>query len=176
MTRRKVVLYNPRAVFWTMPLALIAVGSALDRSRYDVVIVDGRLEADPVDALLRHLDDSAVCLGVTVLTGAPIRDALKVSRAVKQAWPDLPIVWDGWHPSLFPEQCLTEPSVDAVVVGQGEETFAEIVDRFASGQPLEGVLGCAYRAPHSAFDIPHSTFDIRHSPSSFPGRQQSAGA
>ncbi len=143
--RRKVVLYNPRAVFWTMPLALIAVGSALDRSKYDVVIVDGRLESDAVEALLAHLDERAACLGVTVLTGAPIRDALKVSRAVKQARPDLPIVWGGWHPSLFPDQCLTEPSVDAVVVGQGEDTFAEIVDRFAHGQSLEGVLGCAHR-------------------------------
>ncbi len=143
--RRKVVLYNPRAVFWTMPLALIAVGSALDRSKYDVVVVDGRIESDPAGALLAHLDERAVCLGVTVLTGAPIHDALKVSRAVKQARRDLPIVWGGWHPSLFPEQCLAEPGVDAVVVGQGEETFAEIVDRFASGQSLEGVLGCAYR-------------------------------
>ncbi|MGH2592921.1 MAG: B12-binding domain-containing radical SAM protein, partial [Anaerolineae bacterium] len=145
--RRKVVLYNPRAVFWTMPLALVAVGSALDRSKYDVVIVDGRLESDPVGALLAHLDDRAVCLGVTVLTGAPIRDALNVTRAVKQARPNLPIVWGGWHPSLFPEQCLTEPGVDAVVVGQGEETFAEIVDRYAAGQSLDGVFGSVHRSP-----------------------------
>ncbi|HKZ82472.1 MAG TPA: cobalamin B12-binding domain-containing protein [Anaerolineae bacterium] len=121
--RRTVVLYNPKAVFWTMPLALVAVGSALDRSKYDVIIVDGRLEPDPIAALRAHIDDSTVYLGVTVLTGAPIRDALHVTRAIKEARPDLPIVWGGWHPSLFPEQCLAEPSVDAVVVGQGEDTF-----------------------------------------------------
>ena len=45
MPRKKIVLYNPRAVFFTMPLGLLAVGSALDRTRYDVVIVDARLEA-----------------------------------------------------------------------------------------------------------------------------------
>ena len=43
--RRKVVLYNPQAVFFTMPLALLAVGSHLDPQRYEVVIVDGRLDA-----------------------------------------------------------------------------------------------------------------------------------
>ncbi len=150
--RRKVVLYNPRAVFWTMPLALIAVGSALDRSKYEVVVFDGRLEADPIGALLEHLDDGAVCLGVTVLTGAPIRDALKITRAVKQARPDLPIVWGGWHPSLFPEQCLAEPGVDAVVIGQGEETFTEIVDRLANRHSLAGVLGCAHRLSPSKGD------------------------
>lgn len=145
MNRRKVVLYNPRAVFWTMPLALIAVGSALDRSKYEAIIVDGRLEADPIAALLEQIDDDTVCLGVTVLTGAPIRDALTVTRATRRARPKLPIVWGGWHPSLFPEQCLIEPGVDVVVIGQGEETFAEIVDRLATGHPLEGVPGCAYR-------------------------------
>ena len=41
MTRTKIVLYNPRAVFFTMPLALLAVGSALDPARYDVRIIDG---------------------------------------------------------------------------------------------------------------------------------------
>ncbi|MFQ5614014.1 MAG: B12-binding domain-containing radical SAM protein [Anaerolineae bacterium] len=138
--RRKVVLYNPKAVFWTMPLALIAVGSALDREKYEVVIIDGRL--DSVQTLLGHLDD-ALCLGITVLTGAPIKDALAVSRAARAHRPDLPVVWGGWHPSLFPEMCAAAPEVTAAVVGQGEETFAEIVERLAAGQSLAGVPGCA---------------------------------
>src|ERR671932_2059678 len=142
MNRHKVVLYNPRAVFYTMPLALIAIGSRLDPARFEVKIVDARIERDPIGALLAELDD-ALCLGVTVLTGAPIRDALAASRAAKAQRPDLPIIWGGWHPSLFPEQCLQEASVDAVVIGQGEETFAEIVERLANGRDLNGVMGCA---------------------------------
>ena len=66
--RPKIVLYNPKAVFWTMPLALIAIGSALDREKYEVVLVDGRL--DPIEKLFHHLED-ALCLGVTVLTRCP---------------------------------------------------------------------------------------------------------
>jgi anaerobic magnesium-protoporphyrin IX monomethyl ester cyclase len=133
--RQKVVLYNPRCVFWTMPLALVAVGSALDPARYEVVIVDGRLEPDPLAALRRTIDERTVCVGVTVLTGAPIRDALLVTRAVRAAHPRLPIVWGGWHPSLFPAECLEEEGVTAAVSGQGELTFRELVDRFAAGAP-----------------------------------------
>ena len=84
--RRKVVLYNPKAVFYTMPLGLLGVGSHLDRSRYDVVVVDGRLEADPVAAVLAHLD-GALALGISVLTGDPIHDAIRVSRAAKAKRP-----------------------------------------------------------------------------------------
>ncbi len=140
----KVVLYNPRAVFFTMPLALVAVGSAVDRARHRVVLVDGRLERDPAARVVAEAAD-ADCLGVTVLTGAPIRDALRVSRAVKAARPDLPIVWGGWHPSLFAADCLEEPAVDAVVAGQGEQTFRELLDRLEAGGDLAGCAGTAYR-------------------------------
>jgi radical SAM superfamily enzyme YgiQ (UPF0313 family) len=151
-TRPKVVLYNPDAVFFTMPLALVAVGSHLDPDRYDVVVIDGRLERDPVAAVLRHLD-GALCLGVTVLTGAPIRDALRVSRAAKSHRPNLPIVWGGWHPSMFARECLEETCVDITVQGQGEATFAEIVARLAAGGAVEGCLGCTYRAPNGEIHL-----------------------
>ena len=42
--KRKVVLYNPKAVFYTMPLGLMAVASCLNADHYDVLIIDGRLE------------------------------------------------------------------------------------------------------------------------------------
>jgi radical SAM superfamily enzyme YgiQ (UPF0313 family) len=142
--RVKIVLYNPRAVFFTMPLALLAIGSELDPERYEVVIIDGRLESDSEQALLSQLD-GALCLGVTVLTGAPISDALQISRVAKRARPDLPVVWGGWHPSMFARECLGEASVDVTVQGQGEETFAEIVQRLEEGRSLEGCLGCTVR-------------------------------
>jgi radical SAM superfamily enzyme YgiQ (UPF0313 family) len=165
MKRHKVLLYNPQAVFYTMPLALIAVGSYLDPARYEVIIVDGRLERDPVAAVLAHVDE-ALCLGVTVLTGAPIRDALRVSRAAKARRPDMPVVWGGWHPSLFPRECLAEPSVDITVQGQGEETFAEIVERLAQGErTMAGVPGCAFKAvSSSALNVPSETGNVQLNP------------
>ncbi|MBS0379676.1 MAG: B12-binding domain-containing radical SAM protein [Proteobacteria bacterium] len=144
--RRKVVLYNPQAVFFTMPLALLAIGSELDPERYEVVIIDGRLESDVERALAPHLPE-AVCLGVTVLTGAPIADALRISQAAKRLRPDLTVVWGGWHPSMFGIECLAEPSVDVTVQGQGEATFAEIVERLSRGESLEGCAGCMVRRP-----------------------------
>jgi len=142
--RLKVVLYNPRAVFFTMPLALLAIGSELDPSVYEVVIVDARLDTDAENTVLSHIG-AAVCIGITVLTGAPISDALQISRAAKRARPDLPVIWGGWHPSMFARECLLESSVDAAVRGQGEETFVEIVSRLAQGRSLQGCAGCTVR-------------------------------
>jgi radical SAM superfamily enzyme YgiQ (UPF0313 family) len=154
--RPKVVLYNPRAVFYTMPLALLAIASSLDRERVDVEIIDGRLEHDPVAAVVAASRD-AICVGITVLTGAPIHDALAVSRAVKAAHPACPIVWGGWHPSLFAEDCLSEPAVDIVVSGQGEDAFRQIVDRLLAG---ERVSGCESRALKDLNALPAHDYSL----------------
>ena len=46
--------------------------------------------------------NDAVCVGITVLTGAPIHDALAVSRAVKAKHRDCPVIWGGWTRRLSP--------------------------------------------------------------------------
>jgi len=160
MQKHRIVLYNPRAPFFTMPLGLIAIGSALDRSRFDVTIVDGRLEDDPL-ARLVEATDGAACLGVGVLTGTPITDAIAATEAVRARHPSCRIVWGGWHPSLFPMDSVLEAGVDAVVVGQGEQTFAELVERFAAGADAAGVAGCVTAAHANA---PRATIDINDLP------------
>ena len=166
MAKPRIVLYNPAAPFFTMPLGPIAIGSALDRSRYDVTIVDGRLEADCIARVIAATD-GALCLGVSVLTGTPIGDALAVTVAVRAARPSVRIVWGGWHPSLFPIETLAEAGIDAVVVGQGERTFAEIIDRFAAGEGLRGVAGCVSAGTAGsvvALNAPRPTTDINDLP------------
>ena len=143
--KHTVVLYNPYAVFYTMPLALIAIGSYLDAEKYNVVIIDGRLEKDPMKKISEALQQNVVCFATTVLTGGPIKDALKISRAVKEIFPLIPIVWGGWHPSLFPHQTLEEASVDIVIKGQGEITFAELLERIINKESLKGLQGLAYK-------------------------------
>ena len=46
---------------------------------------------------------------------------------------------------MFAKECLLEPSVDVTVRAQGEETFAEIVQRLKDGQSLLGCEGCTIR-------------------------------
>lgn len=149
----KILLYNPKSVFFTMPLGLLAIAANLDPARYEVIIIDGRMEDDPLRVLQPHLQE-ALCLGLSVLTGAPIRDALHVSRAVKALRPDLPIVWGGWHPSLFPSESLVEKSIDVTVQGQGEETFREFVDKFAAKESLQSIAGLAFREGNSIHQNP----------------------
>lgn len=143
--RKKIVLYNPKAVFFDLPLALLAIGSNLDLTKYEVIIIDGRIDAHAHKKVIEACTD-ALCFGTTVLTGRPIKDAVEISRKVKAHNKDLPVIWGGWHPSLFPVEILSdEASVDVTVFGQGEITFREIVTRLCEKGNLASVAGIAYR-------------------------------
>jgi len=142
--RHKIILYNPQAVFHTMPLALLAVGSVLDTEEYDVVIIDARLSNRAREELLGKCE-GALCVGMSVLTGTPISDALDASRAIKDNFPGLPIIWGGWHPSLFAKETLREYSIDFTVQGQGELTFIELIEALVNNASVKEIKGISYR-------------------------------
>ena len=89
-----------------MPLGLLALGSWLEGRH--VVIVDGRFELAP-EARVVELARNALLLGVSVRTGEPLREALRVSRAARAASPRLPVVWGGPHARLDPEHFQEQP-------------------------------------------------------------------
>ena len=142
MKRPPIVLYNPRGDSHILPLALVHVGSLFPDRR--VVTVDGRVDLAP-EARITELAREARCLGISVLTGKPILDALAIARAAKAVRPDLPVIWGGWHPSLMPEQCLESGVVDACVNGQGERSLAEMVKALDQGRSFEAIGGVTWR-------------------------------
>lgn len=143
--RKKVILYNPKAVFFDMPLALLAIGTVLDSEKYEVIIIDGRIEEDAIASIKPHLDD-AICFGTTIITGAPIKDGLYTCEKIKQLAPDLPIVWGGWHTSLFAKEPIQEHHyIDITVQGQGEATFKELIHHLDKGLPLDDIKGLTFR-------------------------------
>ncbi len=144
--KKTIILYNPMAPYYTMPLQYLALASVIDREAYEVAIIDARIEKSvaAAHAKVKELLPSACCLGVSVITGTPIRDAVSVSAMAKSFSPKVPVVWGGWHPSIFPEQCMREGFADYCVFGQGEATFKELLESFDSNTGYEKIAGLAY--------------------------------
>lgn len=142
--KKTILLYNPRTVFYDMPLALLAIGTQVCES-YKVILVDGRLESDPEAILKEHASD-LLAVGITSLTGSPLKDAIHFSEKVKQHAPETPVIWGGWHTSLFPEQVLKDvPEVDISVQGQGETAFKEIIEALENMRSFAAIRGIVYR-------------------------------
>jgi radical SAM superfamily enzyme YgiQ (UPF0313 family) len=155
--RKKIILFYPKIAGPNrptprIPLALIAISKLL-REKYDIIIVYDRLYEDTAQKILKECKD-ALCLGISVMTGYQIYDGLKVSELVKERYPNLPIIFGGWHPSLEPETTIASPYVDIIVRGQGERTFAELVDALDKKKPLNNIKGVSYKVDGKIFHNP----------------------
>lgn len=66
---------------------------------------------------------------------------LRLAAAAKAAWPRAKVIAGGPHPTVDPASVLAPGLVDAAVLGEGEVTFAEVVERVEQGRDLAGVPG-----------------------------------
>ena len=107
-----------------LPLGILSVGSALKKSGFDVELIN--ITENEIDEMAKLLvNKKPLYLGLSVMTGRQTAHSAKLSQKIKILSPLLPIVWGGIHPSLLPEQCLSEDYIDYVVIGEGEETAIE---------------------------------------------------
>ncbi|MCA9883088.1 MAG: cobalamin-dependent protein, partial [Anaerolineae bacterium] len=91
-----IVLYNPPSSANRkpiLPMSLLALGAVLE-GKYEYIIVDGNLTDDPVRALDAAITEhDAHILGVTVMPGPQLADAVPTCEAIKARHPNLKIIW-----------------------------------------------------------------------------------
>jgi anaerobic magnesium-protoporphyrin IX monomethyl ester cyclase len=143
-----VILFNPRvtkAHNRRFPLSVLSLAAVLE-GREDYVIVDGNLEADPIARIRSLMEKQRVeLLAVSVMPGPQMAAAIEPCRAVRIEYPDVPIVWGGYFPSVHTDAALNAPYVDFAVRGQGEETLLELLEALRGRRQLGSVRGLAYK-------------------------------
>ena len=165
------ILHNPASNAQRkpiLPMSLLALGAVLEGA-HDYVIVDGNLEADPVvtiDRLVR--EKGADVLGVTVMPGPQLSQAVPLCRRLKELHPNLTIVWGGYFPTQHYEPCLRAPYVDYVVRGHGELIFRALIDALRAKADPTALPGLAYRHPRSGEITSNALAPIPH-PEHQPG-------
>ncbi|MBS3117915.1 radical SAM protein [Candidatus Woesearchaeota archaeon] len=131
-----------------VPLGIGYIGAVLERTGHTVNFVDGQVEQNFYHTLERTI--SSFKPGLVGLTGLTvnIQQVKEVALFLKRHYPNLPLVFGGPHARLIsPSKILDHISqFDAVTKGEAEFTFLEVVDCYASGRSLDGVLGIAFRS------------------------------
>ena len=130
----KVVLFRPVSspVYrqGEIPVQLLAIARML-APKHDVRIVAAELGLvrkgqQQLEREIGEALDNCLLLGVTVMTGYGLRQAIAITQFVRKTAPSVRIVWGGWHASLLPEQTLDQSGADFLVIGQGELTIVEL--------------------------------------------------
>jgi radical SAM superfamily enzyme YgiQ (UPF0313 family) len=151
-----IILVNPRATRPSnrrFPLSIMAIGAAIPNGEA-WEIVDGNLPgidpaariSDIVEAQ-RGTPDPVRAIAFTVMPGPQLANGVTLTRKVKTRHPNIPLIWGGNFPSLYPEPVLNAPYIDWMVRGQGEQTFIELLDVLAGRRDPEKVAGLCFRRP-----------------------------
>ncbi len=121
------------------PLGILYLAAYLRReSDAQVDIFDLTFRKKPFDYLREGLSNQRYdVVGLSVMTSM-LHDAERASAIARETNPQALVLWGGPHPTVLPDDTLALPHVDAVVIGEGEESLLELVRR--GGEP-DGVAG-----------------------------------
>lgn len=152
--KKKIVLYQPKQVDDSLgvqsskdmlPLELLTISAFPLQDGYDVQIIDGSLYGGTEGhQRFAEASDGALLVGTTAILGYMVTDSWQAMQAVKARNPHVRAVIGGWFASVKPELMLETGLYDAVVIGQGELVFRDLVRAIDAGEPLDDLEGIAF--------------------------------
>lgn len=122
----------------------------LERGRESMLLYLPRVKADPstpADEWERPLCDfigekRPACIGIS-LVAKDFPAACDVTKAIKSAYPDIPIVWGGIHPTTSPEVCVEY--ADYACVGEAEQTMLDMADAARDGRSFDSINNLCFK-------------------------------
>lgn len=126
------------------PLGIASIAAYLEKRRIKCSIVDCFACPDS-DSLIRDyiIDQKPAFIGISCTTSS-FYDGVRISKLVKSINRDIKVIFGGPHASALKTEVLQDsPVIDFVVVGEGEETLAELIEN--DGNPSPFIQGIAYR-------------------------------
>jgi len=129
------------------PLSLLYASIELVKHGIDVEILDNRLHLESWMSRLRELlTPDVIAVGISVMSGKPILNAVEIGRLVKSVNPKIAVVWGGPHATFFPETILKQEwSCDFVISGYASQSFYNFISHLKNNTEPSAVKGVTFR-------------------------------
>lgn len=132
------------------PQGLCSIATIAKRNGYDVTILDAQALKLSVNETIRKIIElQPDVVGFTLYTTfIPVVSHIgaKLKEIYSENGKNIIILVGGSHATITREKVLGEyPPFDIACIGEGEETFAEILDALLNGKDLRNVKGIVFR-------------------------------
>ena len=145
----------------SLPLSVLCLAAPLEKEGYKVKIIDQRIDKDWKTMIEKEIKSRPLCVSISAMTGNQIKGGLEAAKLIRNLSVHTPIVWGGIHPSILPEQTISDKLVDMVVVGEGEKTLLDLVRALENKRSLNEVKGIYYKSNGSIFaTMPQDLLDL----------------
>ncbi len=119
------------------PLALEILAATIPH--HDVKIFDMRLDKKPLRDQIEDFQPNVIGMGCLT---AGYYECVNLLKSIKQIDPNIITVVGGHHPTVVPQD-FVDAFTDYIVIGEGEKTFRELVDRLELKHDIKEVKGLA---------------------------------
>jgi len=143
----KVLLFNPRSANSKprIPNSILSIAASID-GIFDYVIVDGNMESHPAEKIFNYLQQGTFnYFGLTCMPGPQLKQAIPISKKIREQFPPIKIIWGGYFPSNQSTVVLNSGYVDFVVNGPGEKCFPDLLRALENDQPHEQINSLIYK-------------------------------
>lgn len=132
--------FYPSAFKWTPPTGLLYLAAVVENHGYKVEILDPIIERLSFRKYIdRILEKNPDVFGLYV-TSDSYFTAADIVKALKTARPNMRTIFGEPHPTLLAESILHHlPELDVAVMGAGEISLPQILQRNEKNQSLEGI-------------------------------------
>jgi len=165
MSKKILLISPPRSGSWDSaifsvcePLGLAYIGAVLEKNNFEVEILDcfilGQknkiaianfvkigLSDEDIETHIRK--SQADIIGISNMFTSLVPDSMRVARLAKEVNPECLVVMGGAHATKAYDSVLMDNNIDMVVLGEGEETFLEIAQKFYKKENLYEIDGTA---------------------------------
>lgn len=129
------------------PLGLLYLASFIRERGHETALFDeGAVRENASEGIIRKIHGfkpQVVCLSLYTTN---IIGAYWLARLVKIEVPGTVVVCGGPHATALPERTMREcPEIDYLVIGEGEESLAELLQTIEDGNPVSDLLGVCRR-------------------------------
>lgn len=142
----KVFLINPQSESQHLkvpPLGLAYIAAVLKRNNIKPKIIDLNVENISLSTYL--IKENPDIIGISsIITNA--RKAFDIAKLTKMILPESFVVMGGPYPSIMESRLLTKHNeVDAILIGEAENNFLELIKRLQNNQRIDSVDGLVFR-------------------------------
>lgn len=137
---------HTRSMGITPPLGIMYLAAFSKQKRADdSMLIDLRFSKKPLhdvyDAINNFKPD---IVGISAIT-LEAELIHHISRIVKRVSNSIPVIVGGPHATTFPDKVLMDEQIDIAVIGEGEETFIELLNAIERKEKLSNIKGIAYK-------------------------------
>ena len=141
----KILFVNPSTSRYTrsvsVPLGLLSIASYLEANGHSVRIYDRTVDKTDLNTVLTEFAPSLA--GISLISYKSVGDTLDIAESLKAY--GCPVIVGGPLASVLTELTLKYDFIDAVSLGEGEETWLELASFYETGcGSLYGIKGLAF--------------------------------